>query len=140
MNAPSVDIAAMLTADSSLNLVIATNMFIGKEPVAPHNSITILDMEGRAPQLTYAGQGEAYYYPLIQIRVRNKDYRTGWNLTHNIMESLHGRAGETWNDALYTVIYCSGGPALLDWDDNELVTFIVNFNLQRRPSTDSSGN
>ncbi|KKL64285.1 hypothetical protein LCGC14_2166530, partial [marine sediment metagenome] len=45
---------------------------------------------------------------------------------------LHGKAGETWNATLYTVIYCSSGPALLDWDENNRPRFIINFNLQRR--------
>jgi len=39
---------------------------------------------------------------------------------------------ETWNGALYTVIYCSNGPALLDWDDSNNARFIINFNIQRR--------
>lgn len=132
MNAPSVDIKDMLVADGTLGLVLATNLFIGKEPIKPDNTVTIFDNYGRPPQLTLTGKGEGYYYPAVQIRVRNIDYRTGWGLINNVMLSLHGRANETWNETLYTVIYCASGPALLDWDDNGLVRFIVNFNLQRR--------
>ena len=133
MNAPSQDIKDMLEAESSLGLTYATNLFIGKEPVEPAESVTIFDTHGRPPQLTLGGQSESdYYYPAIQIRVRSNDYFTGWNLIHDIMVSLHGRANETWNGTLYTVIACSSGPALLDWDDNGLVRFITNFNLQRR--------
>jgi hypothetical protein len=133
MNAPSVDIRDMLEAESSLNLTFGENLFIGKDPTTPQNMVTIFDTYGRPPSLTLGGQSEgSYYYPSVQIRVRNVSYLTGWNLIQDIMTSLHGRAHETWGGTLYTVIYCSSGPALLDWDDNGLVRFIINFNLQRR--------
>lgn len=132
MNATSVDIADMLVADSSLGLEFNVNLFIGREPATPKNTVTIFDSYGRAPQLTMAGQGEDYYYPSVQIRVRNISYTDGWDIIQSITSSLHGRAHETWNGTLYTVIYCFNGPALLDWDDNGRVRFIVNFNLQRR--------
>lgn len=134
MQAPSVDVKDMLEEDSSLGLVcgIGGNLFIGREPTLPQNCVTILDLHGFPPQLTFEGKGELYEYPITQVRVRNRDYQTGWNLANDIMISLHGRASETWNGALYTVIYCSSGPTLLTWNDNELVIFIINFNLQRR--------
>ena len=132
MNATSVDIAAILVADTSLGLTIASNLFVGKEPTSPENAVTILDTPGEPPQLTLAGKGEDYYYPSFQIRVRNIDYRTGYNLAHDIMVSLHSRASEVWNDTLYTVITCISDVSLMDWDDNGLCRFIVNFNAQRR--------
>jgi hypothetical protein len=132
MNATSVDIADMLIADSSLGLIIGDNLYVGKEPAKPHNAVTVLDMMSYAPQLTLAGKGEDYYYPTVQVRVRNRDYRTGWNLIEDIRLLLHGSHQETWNGTLYSVIYCSSGPALLDWDDNGNVTFICNFDIQRR--------
>jgi hypothetical protein len=132
MNATSVDIADMLMAESSLGLEIKENLFVGKEPTKPPNCVTVYDSYGLAPQLTLAGQGEAYLYESVQIRIRNEDYRAGMDLALKIMLSLHGRASETWNGTLYTVIFCISGPALLSWDDNELAKFIINFNLQRR--------
>jgi len=132
MNASSVDIADMLVSDSALGLEIGVDLFVGKEPARPQNCVTIRDTYGMPPQLTMEGQGMGYEYPSVQILVRNQDYRTAETLIHDIMLSLHGRANETWNDTLYTVIYCANGPALLTWDDNELAKFVVNFNLQRR--------
>lgn len=132
MNAPSVDIKDMLEAESSLGLTFAENLFIGKDPIAPKDVVVITDAYGH-PHLTLSGQDEnPYEYKSVQIRVRSVSYITGWNLIHDIMLSLHGRAQETWNGTLYTVIYCFSGPALLDWDDNGLVRFIINFNVQRR--------
>jgi hypothetical protein len=75
-----------------------------------------------------------YEYPSIQIRVRNKSYVNGWNMIEDIKTALHGLAQQTWNGTLYSVIYCSSGPALLDWDDNNNVRIICNFNVQRRPA------
>ena len=130
MNASSEDIKDMLVADSTLGLTFNTNLFIGKEEKTPRNCVTIFDTPGYAPDLGLTNQG--YKRPSIQIRVRNANYIAGWNLIELIEESLHGRAQETWNGTLYTVIYCSSGPAHLDWDDNGNARFIINFNLQRR--------
>ena len=130
MNAPSEDIKDMLVAESSLALEFETDLFIGKEEAKPRDCVTIFDTTGYPPSLGLINQG--YEYPSVQIRVRNKGYREGWDLIHKIKDSLHGRSHQTWNGTLYTVIYCSSGPALLDWDDNGNVRFIINFNLQRR--------
>ena len=138
MNASSVDVRHMLEAglddsDSSgtgLGLVYGTSLFIGKEPATPINSVTIFDTPGFAPALGLTSQG--YEYPSIQIRVRNKKYIDGWNIIEGIKNSLHGRSQQQWNGTLYSVIYCSSGPALLDWDDNGNCRLVCNFNLQRR--------
>jgi len=130
MNASSEDIKDMLVADSSLGLTFATNLFIGKEPIKPTNCVTIFDTYGFAPDLNLISQG--YERPIVSLRVRDINYMDGFNLAQEIKDSLHGRSHETWNGTLYTVIYCSSGPALLDWDDNGNARFIINFNLQRR--------
>lgn len=132
MNAPSDDIRDILEAagDSSGFTGIASDIFIGKEPALPKNCVTIFDTHGFPPALGLTNQG--YEYPSVQIRVRNTKYKDGWDLIHNIKNLLHGLSNQTWNGSLYTVIYCSGGPALLDWDDNGNARFIINFNLQRR--------
>jgi len=133
MNATSVDVAAMLVADTSLGLVVGTNLFVGKEPTDPKNSITILDSYGYPPSMTLGGKAEgSYYYPSVQIRLRNSDYRTAMNLGQNIVVSLHGRAQETWNGTLYSVVSCKNGPTFMSWDDNGLAHFVMNFDIQRR--------
>lgn len=134
MNAPSVDIVSMLEAESALALTFGTDLFIGLEPSAKgasDNCVTVFDTPGGPPQLTLAGD-ENYYYPSVQIRVRNNDYLTGWNLLYDIMVALHGRAQETCGTTLYSVIQAAGDPAFLDWDANNRARFICNFNIQRR--------
>lgn len=130
MNSSAVDIKDMLLVESDLDLVFAENLFVGKEPASPDNVVTIFDAFGYPSKLTM--DNARYEYPSVQIRVRNRKYQDGWELINDIMTSLHGRAHETWNDSLYEVIYCSSGPALLDWDDNGRARFIINLNLQRR--------
>lgn len=131
MNATSVDIKDMLVSESTLGLTFATDIFIGKEPTSPNEVVTIFDTPGRANQLTLR-QGEDYYYPSIQIRVRSTEYLTGFALASNIIAVLHARAHETWSGTLYTLIQCMGEPVLLDWDENNRCRFIINFNIQRR--------
>jgi len=130
MNLTSTDIKDMLLADSSLGLVFGDNLNIGQEPETPDNCVTIFDTTGRPPQLTLDGIND-YYYPSVQIRVRNNSYLTGATLAHNIMVYLHGREHETWNSTLYTLIQCMGEPFLLDWSNNK-ARFVINFDIQRR--------
>ncbi|MEE9356487.1 MAG: minor capsid protein [Methylococcaceae bacterium] len=133
MNAPSVDIKDILEAESSLGLTYSTDLFIGKEPTSQEsqdNCVTIFDTGEFPPQLTLT-KGENYYYPTIQIRVRNNAYITGYNLINNIRDALHARNHETWNNTVYELIECASGPAFLDWDENKRARFIVNFNIQR---------
>lgn len=131
MKAPSDDIKDMLEAESSsLGLTFGTNLFIGKEPMTPRNCVTIFDTPGFPPYLGLHTVG--YEYPSIQIRVRNSSYVVGWALANDIKDLLHGKHSETWNGTLYTAVYCSSSPALLDWDDSNNARFIINFNLQRR--------
>ena len=133
MNAPSVDIKEILEAygeSSGLGLYYANNLFIGKEPDKPDNCVTIFDTPGFPPYLGLTDVG--YEYPSVQIRVRNRKQTDGWFQIEEIKDVLHGFHQTVVNGTLYTLISCSSGPALLDWDDKERVRFIINFNLQRR--------
>lgn len=135
MNAVSIDVVNMLESygDSSgfsLSLAYKTNLFIGREPSQPINCVTIYDTPGFSPDLNLSTQG--YERPSIQIRVRNKTYIDAMSIAEEIKNALHGQAQTTVNGTLYSVIYCSSGPALLDFDDNGNAHIILNFNLQRR--------
>ena len=130
MQMVSEDIKDMLAADGTLGLTAGTNLFIGKEREAPDNTVTIFDTPSFAPSMSM--DELKYYYSSFQIRVRNTLYDTGMTLARNIMESLYGRAGETFNGTLYTIIEATGEPALLDWDENDRPRVIINFNCQRR--------
>jgi len=131
MNAASEDIKDFIEDESTLGLVFATNLFIAQEPTSPNNCVAVFDTPGGSPQLTF-DKTEIYEYPSIQVRVRNTSFTTGWDLANKIKDLLHGLSQETINSTLYSVVYCTNGPVLLDWDENNRARIIVNFNLQRR--------
>jgi hypothetical protein len=128
MNAPSIDIREILTAD----ITVDTTSFpieIGALPEDLPNCTGIMDIAGGSPQLTM--DLAKYEFPSIQIKVRCTDYETGWAYISSIKDSLHGRAMETWGDTLYTLIQCLNGPGFLE-RENQRTIFIINFNIQRR--------
>lgn len=132
MNPPSVDIADMLSSESAIGVAIGLNMFIGKEPATPIECVTIFDTPGRPPELSLRGNLDpGYYYPSIQIRVRNSNYLEGWQLVNTIKEFLHGLNNEVKGGATYLFIKCSQEPFLLDWDEKGRARFVANFDLQR---------
>lgn len=130
MNPTSEDIKDLLEGESSLGLVFETNLFIGREPAEPADCVTIFDTPGRPQQLTLT-QGENYFYPSIQIRVRNSEYLDGWDIIHAIRNFLHGKNHETVNGTDYNLIKCSIEPAMLGWDENNRVWFVTTFDIQR---------
>jgi len=130
MNSASEDIKDMLVDNSSLGLVFGTDLFIGKIPTTPANCITIRDTSGGIPDISL--DSSSFYNPTVQIIVRNTDYTVGYTLIENIRESLHGRAQETWNGTLYSVITAQSDIGSLGWDDNDRALFSINFNMKRR--------
>ena len=131
MNAPSVDIKDMLLAETDLGLFFAENLFISKEPTNPNEVVTIYDTSQAPPMLTLDKVSD-YYFEACQVRVRSTNYEEGYAFIQDIRDALHGRAGETWNGTLYTLIRCTSGPNCIGWDDNNRVLFTVNFEMQRR--------
>ena len=131
MNPVAIDIKDMLVADTDLGLNFGLNLHIGREPSTPNNVVTIFDTPSRPPAIG-VGLDIGYEYPSIQIRVRGTSYINAWQLMRKIQDSLHGRAYETMNGTLYTAIFCSTGPGILDWDENNRIRLFINFEIQRR--------
>jgi len=129
MNPGSVDMKTKLVA-GSLALVFGTNLFIGKEPTDPDNCVTIFDTPGFPPD-KFHNKSVSYNRPSIQIRVRNNNYLTGWDLIDDIKNLLHNSGPETWSGTIYDSIFCSQEPALLDWDQNDRARFVATFDIQR---------
>lgn len=128
MNAPSVDIDSMLVADVTVNTTKYPN-YRGAIPTQPPNCTILTDVPGGAPQLTM--DNAKYENPSIQIRVRCTDYDEGWAHISTIVDSLHGRAHETWGGAYYSVITCLNGPGFMEREEQKTI-FVANFNIQRR--------
>jgi hypothetical protein len=140
MSSCAEDIKTMLGVylDSSENVseisdFILFPVFVGKEPMEPSNTITVFETPGAPPQLTF-DRDEIYEYPSVQVRVRSASYLQGWEQANEIKNALHGRANESWGSNFYTLVRCANGPYLLDYDKNQRVRFIINFDCQRRQS------
>lgn len=131
MNATTVDIKDILEGESSLGLVFGTNLFIGKEPSTPDDTVSLYDSPGYATMCTLDQVGD-YFFPSVQVIVRNTSYLAGVNLAQDIVTTLHARAGERWGGTLYTAVRCVGGPYLMDYDANNRPRFVINFDIQRR--------
>lgn len=135
MNPSSEDVKDMLEAESAVALTFEVDLFIGSMPDEPDNCVCIYDTPGRPPQLTLGTytNGENYFYPSVQIRVRDREYVAGYSVIDSIKTLLHGRANETWNGTLYTAVLCSMEPAFLNWgEQRRTANFVTTFNIQRR--------
>jgi hypothetical protein len=130
MNAPSIDIKDWLEANSGLGLVFATNLFISREPSMPENTVTIYDTSAGADKPDMEG-ASILYENSIQIRIRNKSYETGWALADSIKDVLSPISNTTINSTKYLSIFHQNGPFVLEWDDNNRVILIMNFNIER---------
>lgn len=135
MNATSFDVCEMLEAygESSgltTDLTYAVNLFVGREPSNPIIAVTIYDFGGAGSDLGLTTQG--YRRPGFQVRVRHPKYLEAMALAEEIRSVLHGKAQETWNGTLYTMIRCTSDPALLDYDENGNARVFTNYEAHRR--------
>lgn len=131
MNPVSLDIKDLLESEFDLGLRFGSNLFVGREPTTPNEVVTLYDTGGLPPMQTLT-KGENYYYDSFQVRVRAESYLRAYEIIDSIMNFLHGTTQQTINTTLYSIITCSNGPALLEWDENNRVLFICNFTTQRR--------
>lgn len=131
-NPVSLDIANLLEEEAGLGLIFATNLFIGSEPETPSNTVTIFDTPGRPAQYFYDTTLE-YYYPSIQVRVRNSNYVTGWILMNSIKDFLHNKSHFVQGGMSYQSVECSIEPSFLGFDENRRSWFVATFDLQVTP-------
>ena len=128
MIATSEDIATILQAETSL--VLGTDLFINKEPALPNACVTIFDTSGGGSDLTLDRAG--YQRTSFQLRIRDSVQLTASTLCQTLLGVLDGLGNEAVGDTIYMVIYLASGPALLDWDGNDRIRFIINFNTLRK--------
>jgi len=134
MNSVVEDIRNMIEAESSLGLTLGDNLHLYKEPAMPDNTVSIFETPGIGPlgMLDSNEDSKHYERPSIQVRIRNTDPQIGFALAYEIFNVLQARAHETWGDYYYSIIYAVASPAMLDWDANNRLRIVLNFNIQRR--------
>lgn len=134
MNLAVEDIAGLLENEIA-DLVINDNLLIMREWSKPHNCVTLFETGGRGWRQGLTKERSKRHYPTMQIRVRDIDTRNAWARAYNIKEVLHSRANEVIGSAYYLRISCVNGPALLDWDENDRIRLILNFEITRIETT-----
>ena len=132
MNNLSHDISVLLVEDPDLNLTAGGNLFVGREPTSPPNTVTLFDSPGGGPAHFYDRE-ERYEYGAIQVRVRDTHYGNGLLRARAISKVLDGISGIEIDGALYTRIRAIDNPSLLGYDDNNRAWIVFNLETQRRP-------
>ncbi len=130
MNSPARDIVGILQSSPYKIGVFATDMFVSREPTKPDDCTTIFDTGGPEP----AAVDQNYERPTIMVRVRNRDYETGFNLITEIKDILHGYS-TTINNTRYVGIWAMQNPTFIGYDSNNHALFTVNFLIHRTPAT-----
>lgn len=128
MKASSEHLKEMLIADPEVDTDTFTPLIAILTASNP-NSMVLLDYSS-TPEL-YMNPTEKYENPSVQIKVRALNYTEGWNFCESVKNSLHGRANEPWDGALYTLITCLNGTMFTHQDENQRIHFVLNFNMQR---------
>jgi len=130
MNASSVDIKDILAGYSSLGLVFGTNLFVASEPALPNDCVTVYDTSGSMARAL--DPDNKLYFSSIQVRVRDHDYREGWDKINDIREYLDAKVGTKQGGTTYIMIRATSDPQFLERDENERYVFFINFEIIRR--------
>jgi hypothetical protein len=127
INPPSEDIVDMLeSSESGLTL---SPIYIAITPTTPSDVVTVIDSGGMS-QMKYSMER-----PNIQILVRNKVYKTGYNMIKNIKYYLDEKSNEVWNAARYISIRTRSEIGYVGMDPKNRYEFSLNFQIYRTPYT-----
>lgn len=138
MNASCKDIATMLNDESSLGLTLMTDLFYNylppeKEGIVGSDIVSVMDNGGGEPMLQLSKILSDYYFPSVNVQVRNYDHDSGYAQIFSIFQFLHGTSDVVVNSTYYALIKAISDPQLLHRDQNERYVFVVNFDIQRKP-------
>jgi len=140
MNSIAVDIKDMLVAEAGF--VFKTNLFIAKQPTKINNCITVIDTSSTPIQTTLDSVN--YYNDSVQILVRHENYLDAFQLAETIVNTLHGKANELWNDTYYLYIGLVSGPAQMsdprESNSKQLNILSINFNIKRHSDIQINNN
>ena len=137
MNPTSKDIAGMLDGESSLGLTLLTDLFYSTLPpekagIVGADIVSVMDNGGDEPMLQLLKADSDYYFPAVNVQVRNTDHDSGYAQIFAIYQFLHGTTAVVVGSTYYALIKAISDPQLLHKDENSRYVFVVNFNVQRR--------
>lgn len=98
-----------------------TDLFIGHEPDAPTNVVTIYPTGGRPPSSDRDKE-----YPTMQVRVRNTSYVNGFEKATSILSLLHVNTSNlaTTRGRCYAT---QSSPSMIGRGDNGEFIFVQNY-------------
>ena len=107
-----------------------TNLFIGQEPDAPDNTVTVWETMGREPSNTMGSSGTAPYVkrPNFSVGVRNTSYASAKTLADQIFTDLHWFTG-TIDSTSYLLIRALNQPYSAGVDENKRAQLQCNFRV-----------
>ena len=130
-NPPSKDIMSLIDGSAGgLSLTDGTNLFRNSMPSEPDNCVVLFD---------YAtGQQELFQManPNVQIKVRNRNPDTAYELCQEIKHALHDKYNDTTiNGTRYIRIHCVLDIMYLKQDELNSFLYSLNFRAQRSEIT-----
>lgn len=131
MKAVAEDISEVLEGFSELALTFGVDLWVNKEPLSPNNTVTVYSHSGAPSELTY--DRTQIKNDNIQIRVRNVNTQTAWQLAMDINKLLNGFANYELLDGSYILnVIGISGPFQLPYDEKGRAIVVSNFNVKRR--------
>lgn len=98
-------------------------------PDQPDDVVAIFEYAGSPMELTMGTGDPVLERPGLQVRVRNKSYSSGRTKIGDVVDKLHGLAGQALSGTKYLLIRASQSPAALGLDQNNRSEFVVNFEV-----------
>lgn len=112
-----------------------TDIFVDQEPDSPDTVITVYNTPGEAPQLATGLTAAALVMNdsvMIHVRGRASAYNATQDLAQDIMNALHGRAGDVINNSTIVGIVATSGIGSLGRDEpKNRPKFSMNFKVMR---------
>jgi len=131
LNSAAKDLAALMDADSNLNLTLATDLHVHVMPSSPDRVVTVYDAGGTSPTL-HLDRDEAQKNPSVSVQVRGAkgQHEAAKQLASDIEDFLDGLTA-TQGGARYILIRAEGGIQPLGRDDQNRMLLSVNFRTIR---------
>lgn len=104
-------------------------IFIGSQPEAPHNVITLYDSPGSAPNPKWLLD-----YPRFLAQVRSTDYQQGFAKAEELKSALLGLPSQDINGIRYVGIWVSVDTHFLKADEKGRYIFVNTWRTIREPS------
>ena len=132
MNSAAKDIVSILNGESSLGLTSGTDLFYSRMPDSPDKCVTCFDTPSRSPMMTYKQLTSKYYYSGVSVWARDIAYDNAYSTLQAILEFLHANWNITVGSTYYALIKALNEPQVLNYDKNDRIIMMVNFDVQRR--------